>query len=323
MGGGFGTCLKLADCSQSRKCQTSAEISDMRFPPTPVHALCFSPKQKIIPKKMHYLGKNNEYLKLAQISTAEASLPMERVENSLMMLWCTEGETRLNIDGMDYRLAPNELVCLTDLHRTEVLHADQLRLVRFNRAFYCILEHDTELGCKGILFFGASKVPVISIPEDEREKFDLFWKTFSVEMQSRDNLQFDMLQMMLKRLIILCTRLYKTQQQVVALEKSHLDIIREFNFLVEVHYKTKHTVADYAEMLNKSPKTLSNYFALYNSKTPLQIIQERIMLEARRLLRYTDIPVTELGYSIGFEDVQAFSRFFKAKEGMSPTEYRG
>lgn len=272
---------------------------------------------------MHYLGKNNEYLKLAQISTAEASLPMERVENSLMMLWCTEGETRLNIDGMDYRLAPNELVCLTDLHRTEVLHADQLRLVRFNRAFYCILEHDTELGCKGILFFGASNVPVIRIPEDEREKFDLFWKTFSIEMQSRDNLQFDMLQMMLKRLIILCTRLYKTQQQVVALEKSHLDIVREFNFLVEVHYKTKHTVAEYAEMLNKSPKTLSNYFALYNNKKPLQIIQERIMLEARRLLRYTDIPVKELGYSLGFEDVQSFSRFFKAKEGMSPTEYRG
>lgn len=98
--------------------------------------------------------------------------------------------------------------------------------------------------------------------------------------------------------------------------------MREFNFLVESHFKTRHTVADYAELLHRSPKTISNIFARISPKTPLQIINERKMLEARRLLQYTDQPVSEIAYGIGYDDVQSFSRFFKSQEGMSPTAFR-
>ncbi len=81
---------------------------------------------------------------------------------------------------------------------------------------------------------------------------------FSMEMQSKDELQMDMLQMMLKRLLILSTRLYKEQRQLVPLPKNSLDLLREFNFLLGAHFKTKHRVAYYAELLHGSPKTLSN-----------------------------------------------------------------
>ena len=76
------------------------------------------------------------------------------------------------------------------------------------------------------------------------------------------------------------------------------------------------------DRLNKSPKTIANLFKKVNDKTPLQFIQERRMLEARRILRHTDKPISEIGYDIGFNDVQAFSRFFKKQEGISPSEYR-
>jgi AraC-like DNA-binding protein len=52
-------------------------------------------------------------------------------------------------------------------------------------------------------------------------------------------------------------------------------------------------------MLNKSPKTLSNLFKKYNEK--LQIIQDRTILEARRLLRYSDKSIKEIAYEIGYE----------------------
>jgi AraC-like DNA-binding protein len=52
-------------------------------------------------------------------------------------------------------------------------------------------------------------------------------------------------------------------------------------------------------MLNKSPKTLSNLFKKYNEKSPLQIIQDRTILEARRLLRYSDKSIKEIAYEIG------------------------
>lgn len=100
------------------------------------------------------------------------------------------------------------------------------------------------------------------------------------------------------------------------------DVIREFNLLVEIHFRKEHTVAAYASLLNKSPKTLSNYFSQQGSGSPLHIIQGRIMLEARRLLRYSDKSIKEIAYEIGYEDVQAFSRAFRHKEGISPSEFR-
>jgi AraC-like DNA-binding protein len=271
---------------------------------------------------MEFRGSANEYLRLEQITTDNCSVLKGSVESSLTMLWMTADGNRLKIDGRDFVFEDNEVICLTEFHRVEVQQVVSMRMVRFNRSFFCVIDHDSEVGCRGMLFFGASQLPVFRVPEEEQEKFDLLWKVFRMEMQSRDELQMEMLQMMLKRLLILSTRLYKEQRQLAPLAKKNLELVREFNFLVEVHFRNKHTVADYAALLHRSPKTLSNLFAQVSPKTPLQIINERKMLEARRLLRYTDQAVSEIAYGIGYEDVQTFSRFFKTQEGVSPSAFR-
>jgi AraC family transcriptional activator of pobA len=140
-------------------------------------------------------------------------------------------------------------------------------------------------------------------------------------MQSPDNMQRDMLQMMLKRYLILCTRIYKSKMQY-PIENRDFDIVREFNFLVETHFKSIHSVTQYAELLHRSPKTISNLFRKFNSKSPLQFIQERKMLEAKRHLTYSTKQIKEIAYDLGFEDIQTFSRFFKRNEGISPSKYK-
>ena len=154
-------------------------------------------------------------------------------------------------------------------------------------------------------YSGASQLPIIQIPVEATEQFETLWNMFTIEMESDDNLQIDMLQMMLKRYLILCTRLFKEQEQYPK-ENKESDIVREFNFLVEKYFKTKHTVAEYAALLFKSPKTLSNVFSKIGSKTPLQYIQDRKLLEAKRKLRYSDMQIQEIAYDIGYEDIQAF-----------------
>ncbi len=272
---------------------------------------------------MEYKGINDEYLYLGEITADNCRLLKENNPVGQSLLWMTGDDNQFNIDGKDYSFQKNEIVCLTQFHRISVVKISSLRLVRFNRPFFCVIDQDSEVGCKGILFFGASQLPVFQIPSEEMEKFDVLWRMFSLEMQSKDSLQSEMLLMMLKRLLILCTRLYKAQKMnSIVSENGQVDLIREFNFLVEQHFKTKHTVAEYAELLYKSPKTISNTFSRLHSKTPLQIIQERKILEARRMLRYTDFPVKEIAYELGYEDLQTFSRFFKGQEGKSPSEFR-
>ena len=271
---------------------------------------------------MLFSGNTNEYLLLETITPANATLIQQVIPDGLTILWNTKKATHLLVDDVACTLLENQLLFLTEYQKVEALKVGEARLLRFNRAFYCILDHDSEVSCKGILFFGAAAAPIVDIPLQEVEKFDLLWKMFLIEMASKDHLQIEMLQMMLKRLLILSTRLYREEHHINNLKTSQLDTAREFNFLVERHFKTKHNVADYADLLHKSPKTLANYFARYNQKTPLQIIQDRILLEARRLLHYTDQAVKEIAYELGFEDIQAFSRFFRNKAGLAPSEYR-
>ncbi|MEX0361552.1 MAG: helix-turn-helix domain-containing protein, partial [Allomuricauda sp.] len=145
---------------------------------------------------------------------------------------------------------------------------------------------------------------------------------FVEEFSTPDNIQGDMLQMLLKRLIIMSTRLAKEQLIVKSLDNAQIDTIRKFNYLVDIHYKTKRKVSDYADMLFKSPKTLSNLFSIYNQKTPQQIILDRLMLEAKRLIHFTEKQNQEIAYDLGFNDPAHFSRFFKKMTDMSPSEYR-
>ena len=67
---------------------------------------------------------------------------------------------------------------------------------------------------------------------------------------------------------------------------------------------------------------MANTFSKVSDKSPLQIIHERKALEAKRMLRYTDKPIKEIAYEIGFEDIQTFSRFFKKMENSSPTDFK-
>lgn len=271
---------------------------------------------------MKYTGSTNEYFEVVNISKENCSILKEASNDQLSLLWFNTDANKLIVDAVDYTFNSNQIICITEFHKIKTVQIRGLQLLRFNRPFYCISNHDSEVGCKGILFFGSSNLPIINLEANDAEILGTVWKMLCIEMNSRDNLQLEMLQMMLKRILILCTRVYKTQENFDQLDVSNDTIVRAFNFLVEQHFREKHTVSEYAELLNKSPKTLANLFKKINQKTPLELIKNRRMLEARRLLSYTNEPISEIGYQIGFNDIQSFSRFFKKNEGSSPSEFR-
>jgi AraC family transcriptional regulator, transcriptional activator of pobA len=193
---------------------------------------------------------------------------------------------------------------------------------QFNRDFYCIVDHDKEVSCVGFLFYGSRDIFFIELQNEEDKKIEMLLHVFIDEFQTKDNIQAEMLRMLLKRLIIKLTRLARTQQLQDKVKEPDLDIVRQFNLLVENNYRKLHQVQDYANLMHKSPKTLSNLFKIYHSKSPSQVIQERIALEIRRLLIYTDKNLSEIAYELGFEELTHFSRFFKKMMGLSPSEFR-
>lgn len=271
---------------------------------------------------MEFKGKNGEYFWLDKIDNTVEENFRQRNESYLNILWNPYEDTNITVDNVSYPLKKDEIMFLTELHALDKTTIGVLNSIQFNRQFYCLDNHDSEIGCKGILFFGTSQVPTLFLNEENNAAIALLWKVFENELKASDELQGEMLQMLLKRFLILCTRIYKEQNKVRHVEETKMDIIRNFSFLVEVHYKSKHTVAEYAALMNKPAKSLTNLFSSHISKTPLQIIQDRIVLEAKRMLLNTEITIKEITFELGFEDMPSFSRFFKNKIGISPKGYR-
>ncbi len=269
---------------------------------------------------MYLKGPTDEYFELRVLDNNDCEVIKESIESSLSILWFQDDQSELKIDGKSKRFYKNEILFLTEFHKIEINRIGVIQFIRFNRSFFCIIDHDSEIGCKGVLFFGSSNIPVIQIPKTDLRKFESFWKMFLLESEEQDSFQIEMIRTMLKRYVILCTRIYKDQNSLI--NEDETSLIRDFNFLVEQHFRDKNKVADYAALLNRSPKTLSNIFQKHSSKSPLQFIQNRKILESKRLLGYSDLQVQEIGYQVGYDDVQSFSRFFKKQTGFSPLSYR-
>ncbi|MEO0788123.1 MAG: helix-turn-helix domain-containing protein [Bacteroidota bacterium] len=240
----------------------------------------------------------------------------------LSIVWNTGPDQTAWIDDTPYLVKSGGCILLIYEHRFRFEREKDLVIWRFNREFYCIIDHDAEVSCVGFIFYGIPSPMLLELDEAHQRKIDLLRQVFVDEFSEHDNLQGEMMRMLLKRLIVILTRLAKVQHLKTSPQTDELDTVRQFNLLVEQHFTSKHQVQDYAQLLYKSPKTLSNLFGKYSDKTPLQVIRERIALEAKRLLRYSDKPISEIGYELGFVEGAHFSRFFKKMSGQSASQFR-
>ncbi|MEM1219428.1 MAG: AraC family transcriptional regulator, partial [Bacteroidota bacterium] len=195
----------------------------------------------------------------------------ERTDLNYLIWNRSEEDQQVEVDSLEITIKPYQILTTTFFHQLRISErSTQLTALAFNRPFYCTVDHDEEVSCNGILFFGTQDLPIISVPTEHQRKFDLLLEVILDEFRTRDNIQGDMLQMLLKRFIIITTRLAKEQLMLHRLDDAQIETIRKFNFLVDMHFREKRKVKDYAELLYKSPKTLSNLFAIYNQRSPQQ-----------------------------------------------------
>ena len=239
------------------------------------------------------------------------------------IIWAKDDAITIGIDGYSVRLEKNHVLFCTPFNmiQLEPFITGGISLI-FDREFYCIRDHDHEVSCNGFLFLGSSAPAMVKLTEKESQSFKLHFMFLEEEFETDDHIQGEMLRVLLKRLLIKSVRLLKKTLIDPTLAQPKMDVIRQYNLLVETNFRDKHKVLDYADLLNKSPKTLSNLFAKYNNKTPLQVINDRIILEAKKLLLLSEKSSKEIAYSLGFIEASHFSKFFKNHVGMSPIHYK-
>lgn len=247
----------------------------------------------------------------------------DKEEKLLTIAWNRGADQQIIIDNYPYDFPANTIHCLMTSEHFHFEDATSIVAWQFSRDFYCVVDHDKEVSCVGFIFYGPPQKMFIRLEPNDQRHIEMLLQMLQEEFETHDHIQGEMMQVLLKRLIIIVTRLAKQQYlNEKELPGDKLDIVRQYNFLVETHYKKEHQVKFYAEQLFKSPKTLSNLFALYNHKSPVLIIQERLASEAKRLFYYTDKTAKEIAYELGFESAAHFGKFFKRLTGQSVTEIK-
>ena len=247
--------------------------------------------------------------------------------NYFSLIWVQQGNGKIKADFAEYDFAANTLFAFSP-YQPFMLTADKpLKgiAIFFHPEFFCIYKHHKEVSCNGVLYNNVYQPPFVSVDEQSAATFQLLCDQVKTEMKNPALAQYELLVSYLKIYLITASRL-KIQQHPKAAEevKDNKEpfILQKLKDAIEENFKTKHSPADYAALLYISPKALAKITKIHFHKTLSSLINERIIIEAKRELYLTDKTVKEIAYELGYEDEYYFSRFFKVNADVSPQLYR-
>lgn len=106
------------------------------------------------------------------------------------------------------------------------------------------------------------------------------------------------------------------------INRNSYQIFLQFQKMVDEKYQSLHKVQEYSELLSISSKHLTECVRKNAEKSPLQIINQRIVLQSQRLLLFSRLRIKEIAFNLGFIDTSHFVKFFKKEIGETPSEYR-
>ncbi|MEZ5106069.1 MAG: helix-turn-helix domain-containing protein [Draconibacterium sp.] len=259
----------------------------------------------------------------------EKNNPFDHIQrlNYYTMIWLESGIGTVKADLSEYNFQKNILFSFSP-YQPFMLNINGEAsgwTINFHPDFFCIHKHHKEVACNGVLFNNIYNPPFVQIDDKTSKSFEMVIDQFKNEMQNPALAQYELLISYLKIFLITASRL-KTEQQTdtkkITEKEDEPFVLQNLKNAIELHYKTKHSASDYADILAITPKALTRLTKTHFNKTLTDLIAERIIIEAKRELYLTNKTVKEIAYGLGYNDEYYFSRFFKKNAEVSPLLYR-
>ncbi len=242
------------------------------------------------------------------------------------ILWFQSGGGIHSVDFTDYSIEPNTLIFLApgQVHHFVAGMEPRGVLIQFCADFMRAEQADEDIFLKYDVF-NAQSSPLCRMGDAEVvQRLQTLVQGMEEETGRRNAFgHTDMLRSLVHQFLILVYRHGEREEltRLDAMRPSHR-LFARFRQQVEHDFCRCHVVADYAGALNVSTRTLSNSVQECAGVSPLTIINNRIVLEARRLLRHSPLMVKEVAWRLGYEDTSYFIKFFRRQVGVSPLDYR-
>ena len=240
------------------------------------------------------------------------------------ILWTNSGSAAHSIDNNIIHLLSHTFCLITrgQVHQIKTVSTDfEGAYIRFNDAFLPESTFGQRWSYRATLFNTPSvHNQTLTVPADEVAEVKSLLQLIMIEYSRTDFLrQRDGLGLLLQFLLLKiehfqqrsATNLFKGDSTSYTLFKSMLTLLEE-NFYIQ------HSVRYYADALHLSPAKLTDITKQILGKSTKQVIIDRLMLEAKRLLQFTDASVKEIAFELGYSSPFHFSRAFKNQTNASP-----
>ena len=238
------------------------------------------------------------------------------------LIWVRSGRGRHLLDGesVPVREGTVTLIGRGQVHVFE--RGEQLdgAVVRFGDE---LMVGSSERATPGWLLAGRGG-RTVSVPPGEADSLEAVVGALDAELRRPPDGQSAQLQRHLVSVLLLWMERWWDAERVERPETDDGDVqlARRFGGLLERDFAHHHEAAHYADALGVPPAALSRALSAVTGRATKELVTDRVMLEAARLLRFTDLGAQEVALRVGFTDPLYFSRAFKRRHGESPMAFR-
>lgn len=255
------------------------------------------------------------------ITSFESELPKR--QDYYQVIWLKKGNLLLEIDFTEYNLKDNTLSFIAPCQQIRIksYHTIEGDIVKFTPDFFLSTQSNRHSLMHFPFFCPIDASPYIIINEHDSIEIEWNLKKISEEYDSNRYKKNELLILYIHALLINSQRLFKIESGRIS--SIHMDLVLDFKQLVDDNHHRISSVSNYANMLSVTPKYLNEASKVVLGKKASEVISNRIFLEAKRLLSYSTLNVSEVATKLNFNDLSYFTKFFKKlSSGQAPSSFK-
>ncbi|MDO6492898.1 MAG: helix-turn-helix domain-containing protein [Cellulophaga sp.] len=243
-------------------------------------------------------------------------------EESHTIIFVTKGSFKTKIGFKEYIITPNNIVIL---QAGAVFSTEQVS--KNVKGFTCHFHPNILIGKFGnrslvsdFQFLNNGNYPIININKQSRSEIINILERLVTEFKSNTKPNSDIIHSYIYTLLTELKILYGLSN--FQPQNASFQITSRFRMLANQKVKENLKVADFARMMNISPNHLNKSVKVSTLKSASEILEEIKLIEVKYLLYQSTLSISEISYEMGYLDPSYFTRFFKKREKISPTEFR-
>ncbi len=241
------------------------------------------------------------------------------------ILFVTQGKGVYTIDFEEYEIKPDAIFFLSpgQIHELELSDDVQGYIFLFSSSFYHFNKTNPYKLFELPFFYtlGKDTPPLYLASKTDHITLSELFKNAIYENDHQLTDKEEAVRALLDLILIQCNRIYPVQNQEEKLQKSRI-LVKRFKQLIEEKCQENLAVKDYASLLSVTANHLSETVKLVTGRTSTDLINDRMLMEIKRMLVHTNYTVSEIAYRLNFADQSYFSKYFKKLSSFTPLDYR-